>query len=83
MKYILIGLMLGLMFGALGVPLHNYEVEKCKVVSANQYYEAQAGCYMPLQKPEWNLFWNVFIFSMIGMFNFGLIGLGIYLIQDF
>lgn len=72
--FALIGIIIGLLSGLLGIPLHNYEVEKCKVVSSNSYYEAQAGCYKPLNKPELNLFFNVIIISILGMVFLGLVG---------
>lgn len=45
-----------------GILMHNYEVQKCSTIlsESNQYYEAQANCYMPLQRPMYNLFWNGF-----------------------
>ena len=75
MKYILIGAMLGLLFGVFGFPIHNYYVDKCEIVSENQYYEAVANCYMVLEKPELDLFWSIFLMSLIGLISFGFIGL--------
>ena len=75
LMFMTIGIILGLLCGLFGIILHNYEVNKCDVVSENPYYESEADCYLPMVKPEWNLFWNVIGLSVIWMFVFGFIGL--------
>ena len=75
LTFMTIGIILGLFCGLFGIILHNYEVNKCDVVSENQYYESKADCYLPMVKPEWNLFWNIFKFSLLGIVLFGGIGL--------
>ena len=68
---LIVGAMLGLMFGALaGVVAHNYELNKCKslVSSTNQdyyNYEVKSDCYFVLEKTEWNLFWFVLVGSIM------------------
>ncbi len=79
-SFLLIGICIGLLCGLFGIPLHNYEVEKCLHISENKYYEAQADCYMPLEKPNLNLFWAVLGFIVIGILVFGPIG---FLIEDY
>ncbi len=64
---ILIGIIGFLIMGGLGNIMHNYEVNKCNnlMVSDNQYYEAKSDCYMPMERPSWNLFWNIFFMEFI------------------
>jgi len=67
---ILIGVMVGLLCGFFGIPIDNYEL--------------QESCYMPIEKPEWNLFWNCFGMAFAGIFIFGIIGLLVgYLTDDY
>lgn len=85
--FILITLILSFFFSLIGIPLNNYEVDKCIHLSENtnqEYYnyELQDDCYMPLNLPKWNLFWNVFSFFIIGLILFGLIMFFIYTIGD-
>lgn len=77
MKFLIMGLLLGLLFGLFGIPMHNYEVHKCQhsMVHENQFYEAGSDCYLPIVKPEWNLFWNIFTLALLGILLFGTIGL--------
>ena len=69
---ILLALISGLFFGNM---IHNYQVGKCNAiaVNSNQYYEAESNCYMVLEKPNWNLFWNSVIMFIISAMWLGII----------
>jgi len=77
MKYIILGILIGLLVGLLGIPIHNYEYKKCQhiVADTNQYYEAQSDCYLVLERPGWNMFWNFIIVAVPGVVWFGIGGL--------
>lgn len=84
---ILIGVMIGLLCGFFGIPIDNYEKDKCSHLntSTNQEYynyELQKSCYMPIEKPEWNLFWCCFGMIVFGIIIFGLVGLVVGAIID-
>ncbi len=84
---ILIGVMVGLLCGFFGIPIDNYDKDKCNHLDTNtnqEYYnyELQESCYMVIEKPEWNLFWSCFEMAFAGVFIFGLIGLVVGCLTD-
>ena len=87
-RYILLAslvFILSLIIGTLlGNVYTNYEVGKCKyIVPDNQYYEAQQDCYITLQRPEWNRFWNCFIISLIITINLEFVIVIVYIMKEF
>lgn len=66
-------IILSLLLSMTGILIHNYEVNKCEIVSQNQYYEAQSNCYMTLYLPNWNLFGNIFIMFIMTLIILGVI----------
>lgn len=50
----------------------DYEVDKCKTISSNDYYSAQEDCYNVLHKPYLELFLGIIVFTFVGAFPFGI-----------
>lgn len=87
---ILLGVLIGMLLFPLGFISHNYELNKCNSLDTNtnqEYYnyELQENCYMVLERPGWNLFWECIAIAIIGMMIFGFIGfiIGMVFFDDY
>jgi len=85
--FIFITLMLSSLFSLIGIPINNYEVNKCNYMKENTEqsyydYEFKEDCYMTLNLTNWNLFWYMLLFFIFGLFIFGLTMFVIYHITE-
>lgn len=81
---ILIGLICG---SLLGIVNHNYELDKCNVLSSSTNqdyynYELQNNCYFVLEKTGWHLFWSVLLLGIMGAMLLVCLGVCLGVILD-